>query len=42
MDKKVITFGKAERKTRNFHNYKNSISIYNVDINIIYYLTNFF
>ena len=42
MDKKFITFGKTEIKKCKFHKYKKSISMYVVDINIIYYLTNFF
>ena len=42
MDKKVITFGKTEIKNRKFHKYKNSISMYDVDISLIYCLTNFF
>ena len=35
MDKKIIKFGKTENKKRKCHKYKNSISVYHIDINKI-------
>ena len=41
MDKKIKTFRETEIENDKFHQHKNAISIYDVDINKILYLSKF-